>query len=136
MHTFSLQLTKNVIMNISAFSLLITMINLLPVLPFIFNHVIIPKIEKKIGKRLQFDPIYDSLFLWGNYFVRYLVVSMYIMIKISNFSFLKLKRNALEKANYRRELITNWEIFWSLITLLNAIVFWVSLLLLMKLVPR
>ena len=93
------------ILSLLFFGFLIIAINVFFILPLVFNFKIIPGIEEKMGRRLEFDSIYNYVFFFGNYFVRFREISAYIFLKYLNlkFSFFKMKKFALTKANYSRE---------------------------------
>ena len=44
-------------------ALLLSMINSILVTPIIFNYYIIPRIEKKINKKLEYHPWFEFFFL-------------------------------------------------------------------------
>lgn len=121
----------NKILSISIFFLCISSLKHFLFFPIVFNFKIIPRIEQKIGRRLQFSPKYDYHFLFGSWFAKYLEISIHIFIKYLELPFKDNKERALIKVNYQCEEFSKQEIFWSLYAVLNIFVFFISLIILM-----
>lgn len=106
--------------------------------PWIFNRKIIPEIERKVGKKLEWSRSYDHavnpLGSFGSRILgRYSEIMYYIAVKflLSKFcadkSYFKIFRFfVLTKASYQTEQFTRREIIWSLLALINVVIFFVS----------
>lgn len=109
-------------------------------MPIIFNFFIIPKIEKKTGKKLEFAPYWNA-FLFGNFIIGYAEIVEYIIIK---YFALRFKKNpdairvnrkfALEKIKYDIRTASNFEIKMSFIAAINVLLaaFCLGMVFLMK----
>jgi hypothetical protein len=98
--------------------------------PPIFNFIIIPRIEKKLGKKLQYR-LQGYRFIPSNrYFlpagdISLYIVIKYLMLKIAknpNFKFKKIYANlALETAEYPITMASHFEIVMSFIVIIDAL---------------
>jgi len=112
-------------------------LNGLTFFPLIFNWFIIPEIEKKVGKKLEYR-------LWiykGRWFPKlsyYLEIAAYIVIlylrkKIGR-PLLKKRlppEVALINAKYEIEMVSRKELMWSFFTVINGILFFLICFLLL-----
>lgn len=127
---------KEKILWITSLILIFSAINIIIISPVVFNYVIIPKIEKKLGTKLKFKTIYD-FFLFGNFSYRFLEVAIYIFLryfflKINPNYVWKYKNTALAKVNYDVRNASRLEIamsFYSIISMIlggmSMLVFWI-----------
>jgi len=95
--------------------------------PIIFNFFLIPGIEKRLRKTLQYDFLYNYIFLsrWiipQNEIALY-IVRRYVALIFKGEHGLPEKRNrfALKKAGYTIDMATKFEIIMSFLWLLNVL---------------
>jgi len=74
-------------------------INCFLILPLIFNFYIIPRIEKQIGKKLEYTLFGYNLFFFNSYFVRYGEIALYVFYRSLKLN-IKNEEFALKKVNY------------------------------------
>lgn len=106
-------------------------INTLIIFPIIFNCFIIPKIEKKVGQKLEFisaSYIFVSTYYYligGEVLGKYCEIAMYIVIKYLASKFGKKlnnkSRNALQSINYDIKRASRFELVMSFAVFLNII---------------
>lgn len=99
--------------------------------PIVFNYFIIPKIEKKIGSKLEFINWYE-FYLFGKFSFRFAEIVSYIIIK---YIALKLKKDphkikinskmALMKINYDIKEASSIEIVMSFLTIISGLLFFI-----------
>ena len=101
-------------------------------MPFLFTFYIIPKIEKRLGKKLEFVMLsyyfYGMKFAGSFYEISWCVVKKYLMWKSNkpNFNEVKPKSKwALWRAPYRIEEASKFEIFISFFVSINTILFFI-----------
>ena len=123
------------------FGTLVNCIVIITVLPLIVWVFVIPKIEKRMGKKLTFSRMYDFIFL-GKYLMGSLEVGidiglMYLSWKIfKNKTFLKCRKDdALILAKYDVEHASNTELITGFICFLCMFLFLVAMFL-MFLIPH
>ena len=100
-------------------------------MPFLFTFYIIPKIEKRVGKKLEFVmPNYyllpGSKFVTGYFEISWCIIKKYLMWKLNKLNYNSIKPNskwALWRSNYRIEGASRFEIFISFFALINIILF-------------
>jgi len=106
------------------------------IMPIVFNYFIIPKLESKIGKKLEYRSYYN-FFLFGNWSFKSIEIANYIFLRylflkiIPNYKW-RYKNSALAKVNYDIRTASKFEIVVSVFSMLNlelsivaAIAFWV-----------
>ncbi len=96
--------------------------------PIIFNYFLIPKIEKKIGKKLDYHPFIDYIFL-GKWMCRQEEIALYL---INRYWAMKFKgdyglpkyclRFGLKKAGYTINMASKLEIVMSFLLLVSTVV--------------
>ena len=103
-------------------------INTSIILPLIFNFFLIPKIEKKIGKKLEYKHYIYQVALFGSFFGRYIEISYYMVVKFiaSKLGFDPNKVNlgkllALQSVNYNIEEASYVEVGISFFALGNIL---------------
>jgi hypothetical protein len=116
-------------------SALISMIGVfygLVISPIIFNYFLIPKIEKKIGKKLGHHPFLDYIFL-GVWSCRQNEIAIYIinrcwalMVRNDHGLPMYCNRFALKKVGYTIDMASKAEIFFSVMLILSGIITVVS----------
>ena len=98
-------------------------------MPFLFTFYIIPKIEKRLGKKLEFVMLNYNLlpgnkFLAGYFEISWCIVKKYLMWKLKKSNFNEVRPSskwALWRSNYRIEDASRFEIFISFFALTNII---------------
>ena len=116
------------ILCISIIFLIITSLKATLILPIVFNFKIIPRIEYKIGRQLQYDSFYNSVYLFGNYFARYAEIAFYICFTYFRLPFKRNEAFALVKVNYQLEEFSEKEIFWSTYAMINFLIFGINMI--------
>lgn len=114
---------------IIAFLCFFAVINSMLIFPIIFNYLLIPKIEKRIGQKLNFCLAMYNGYLFGKFFCRYIEIMYSILILYFRF---KLTRNpkdkklasffALGQIDYQISTASPFEIIMSFLGLINAFV--------------
>jgi hypothetical protein len=103
--------------------------------PPIFNFIIIPRIEKKLGKKLQFPSIHYRIVPSNRYFAKSLDISLYIVIKYITYKITKnpdecrlldKSKLALKYANYPITMASRFEIVMSFIVIIDTLLCIVS----------
>lgn len=110
---------------------MLSFFNLAVTFPIIFNCFVIPRIEKKVGKKLEFT---TSLYYWGcNTWLHYWDIAWYVGEKYIAMKITKKPSDqirykpsaALQKINYKVETASKFEIFISLTTITSLLLFFV-----------
>ena len=99
------------------------------VIPALFKFWLIPKIERRAGCKLSFSPVVDW-YLFGRFFIGYMEVSYYIVIRYLGLKFkknpntIKINSNtALAKINYDVATAPKTEVIMSFIAWFNIVYF-------------
>ena len=98
-------------------------------MPFLFTFYIIPKIEKRLGKKLEFVMLNYNLlpgnkFLAGYFEISWCIVKKYLMWKLKKSNFNEVRPSSkwsLWRSNYRIEDASRFEIFIGFFALTNII---------------
>lgn len=114
---------------ILAITTILGVIYVLVISPIVFNYMIIPKIERKIGKKLEYHPLCDYVFL-GKWMCRQLEIAMYIFNRMLALIFENdyglpkyCNRFGLKKAGYTIKMASKCEIIMSFVLIfVNAII--------------
>lgn len=107
-----------------------TAINRMVFFPCIFNFLIEPRIEKKLGKKLRYPPaMYDAM-LFGHFTGRYAKIRTYIVMKYCGIPWrerwLNASGNPLQRARYDITRCSRFEIVMSFIDSINIIILCLS----------
>lgn len=126
---FSLPM-KDILLIFFVLELIIGSISMLTFFPIIFNLVIIPKIEKKVGTKLEYrNIVYDIQpfgLLIGKYFeIMFYIVVKHVTLKLGfNPSKIRLgPRFALQLVNYDIRQASYFELFMCYLALFNIVQF-------------
>jgi hypothetical protein len=127
----SLNLAVLIIYKITGYIGIISMLSGVIVFPIVFNRVIVPEIERKVGQKLGYYALNYRLMFRGKYFMRQTEIAFYIFVKClvklfgkdpNAFKFYP-KAYALQKVNYPYELFSRKEIIWSFMLMLDYLLF-------------
>src|ERR1700721_2973319 len=94
----------------------------------VFYFKIISRIKYKIGRQLQYDSFYNSVYLFGNYCARYAEIAFYICFTYFRLPFKRNEAFALVKVNYQLEEFSEKEIFWSTYAMINFLIFGINMI--------
>ncbi len=136
MQICSLLVVKEMMFNIYLLFCPIVAINILFIIPLIFNLKVIPGIERKVGKKLKFELFSYSLHFFNSYFVRYGEIFLYILTIYLKIPQKMNPKYALVQVAYPRELFSTSEIFWSFFALFNFVIFFIFFIIFMNLTPH
>ncbi|MDF2866532.1 MAG: hypothetical protein K0S11_2 [Gammaproteobacteria bacterium] len=126
-----LNLTVMVIYHVTGFIGTISMLIIVTLFPLVFNRIIVPEIERKIGQKLGYYMIQYRMMFRGKYFMRQTEIAFYIFAKClikwfgkdPNTVKIYPKAYALQKINYPYELFTRKEIMWSFAVMISYLLF-------------
>lgn len=111
-----------------AFILFFTVINLIFTLPIIFNFFIVPKIEKEIGEKLDFNKGYNIVPFWG-FMCRYMYVTDYFLKKYFKTKMRLADYSPFEGVNYDINCATKFQIIMCFIAFFTFILLIISVIL-------
>ena len=120
----------------------ISMISGVTLFPLVFNRIIVPEIERKIGQKLGYYMIYYEMKPFSKYLFRSAEVSFYIVAKClikrygkdPNIVKVGPRSYALQRVNYSYEMFSKKEIRWSFAVIISYLLFFICGGLLMLLV--
>ena len=120
-----------ILYHLSGTLVLISMISGLTLFPWVFNRIIVPEIERKVGQKLGYHMIQYDMMAHGRYLMRQTEISFYIFLKClikwygkdPNAVKINPKGYALQIVNYPYELFTRKEILWSFAVMVNYLLF-------------
>lgn len=127
----NLSTNMNIIYNLCGILGILSMISGLTFYPLIFNYIIVPEIERKLGQKLGYYRMNYRLASFSKFLGRYAEISFYIFVKSVAHLFGKDPNKmrvgprtfALQKVNYPYEMFTKKEIIWSTLAIINTLLF-------------
>jgi len=115
------------------FTTTISMISSITLFPLVFNHIIVPEIERKIGQKLGYYMIHYAMKPFSKYMFRSAEVSFYIVAKClikrygkdPNIVKVGPRSYALQRVNYPYEMFSKKEIRWSFAVIISYLLFFI-----------